>query len=444
MNEPEIAIQAEDLHSTILLPRSPLVPCSSNCKAPSDHTLEKLSTEFFNLNSMLTKQQDSKSEKKDEFESLEIFSQTFILNAQTKSIRSPDQVPSPTLLDSLRRSSTAKARFSFNNDLERKGCKSGTCLTIATLALLGDQASESEEAGKTPFMRLGSNQRGGSHSPKSKEQLRARCQKVLGKELSKDNMESLISCDFSAIEGRPEKIRFSTLLTPFKNLGPDAAHALKFDGEARQELKHNDHYFKSVLEKNKLFSCRLAHVLDQHFQQFLTKFLDVDSIADVDPSFFSTPCVAQSATHLRLSCDSPRSFSGVSSSRHLVPRLWSLAGALLMISNAWNGCCRRVPSQVTLFHLKQRRMPLFSVVLSNSTGGGIRKGAALPRTGTRTVVAPQLRKSSATSGRGRSGRFDSQGNPFMGRPRLHLSLMSHLKLFLKICHALLEVNLFLC
>ena len=106
---------------------------------------------------MLTKQQDYKLEKKGKSEHLESFSQNFILNASKNSISNPAQVPSAAFLKLLRCSSSAKARLSFKNKLEGKGCELDVCLTVMKSVLLGDWANESEEPDKTSFMWLRSN-----------------------------------------------------------------------------------------------------------------------------------------------------------------------------------------------------------------------------------------------------------------------------------------------
>ena len=53
-------------------------------------------------------------------------------------------------------------------------------------------------------MWLGSNQKGVFHDSKNKDQLQTHFQKLFGKELSKDNTESLITCEFSSIEDYPD------------------------------------------------------------------------------------------------------------------------------------------------------------------------------------------------------------------------------------------------
>ena len=142
---------------------------------------------------------------------------------------------------------------------------------MMTFILLGDWVSESEEPDKVSFMWLGRNQRGMSHDSKNNEQLRTHYQQLFGKELSKDNIESLISCNFSAIEGHPELeiqvFNSSRLLQEL--LGPEVVCALKFNGEECQEIKHNKRYFKRKFDKDKLFCCRLMRAPEQHLQRFL-------------------------------------------------------------------------------------------------------------------------------------------------------------------------------
>ena len=70
--------------------------------------------------------------------------------------------------------------------------------------LLGDWVNESEEPDKVSLMRLGSNQTGVNHNTKNKDQLRMHFQQMLGKELSKENIETLITCKFSSIDSYPD------------------------------------------------------------------------------------------------------------------------------------------------------------------------------------------------------------------------------------------------
>ena len=79
-----------------------MVLISSNCSAPSNQTLSKLGAELCKLNSTLTKQSDSKSDKKDKFEFLESFSQTLTLYASDKYISNLNLAPSPTFSEPLK------------------------------------------------------------------------------------------------------------------------------------------------------------------------------------------------------------------------------------------------------------------------------------------------------------------------------------------------------
>ena len=58
-------------------------------------------------------------------------------------------------------------------------------------------------------------------------------EQLFGKQLFKDSAESLISCDFSSIEGHPDlEIQiFNSSHSLQWLLGPDVVHALKLDGE---------------------------------------------------------------------------------------------------------------------------------------------------------------------------------------------------------------------
>ena len=71
---------------------------------------------------------------------------------------------------------------------------------MTTLILLGDWVNKSEEPDKASLMWLGTNQKGFSHDSNNKNQLRIHFQKIFGKELSKETIESLITCKFSSIE----------------------------------------------------------------------------------------------------------------------------------------------------------------------------------------------------------------------------------------------------
>ena len=116
-NDNEVSFWADHLHSSSLMSKLPVVLSTSNCVSPSDHTLSKLGTSLHNLNDALLKAKESSSEKKDKFDSLDTFSQNLILNVSAMPLSAPATSPSPTFLELLNCSSTAKARMSFNNKL---------------------------------------------------------------------------------------------------------------------------------------------------------------------------------------------------------------------------------------------------------------------------------------------------------------------------------------
>ena len=70
--------------------------------------------------------------------------------------------------------------------------------------------------------------------------------------------------------------------------------------------------FKNKFTKDLLFGHRFMCILDQYFQRFLSKYLLVNSIVDVNPSYFDMPYISQSFVHFRFSCDLRSSFSNVS------------------------------------------------------------------------------------------------------------------------------------
>ena len=103
-------------------------------------------------------------------------------------------------------------------------------------------------------------------------------------------------------------------------------------------MKHNKRYLKSKFDNDKLFGYRFMCVLEQYLQRFLVKFLEVDSIEEVDPYFFDVSNISQSTIHLQFYCDFPQSFLV-----WILPlqflNLWtlSLASMFLTNSNSWNG-----------------------------------------------------------------------------------------------------------
>ena len=110
-NDPEIMFWAENLHSTALLPKSTIAPAISTFSSPSNHSLAQFGTSLLNLNDTLLKSTDSKSEKKDEFECLESFSKSFMLNASAKIMHSSAITPSPAFAELINCSSSTRARM---------------------------------------------------------------------------------------------------------------------------------------------------------------------------------------------------------------------------------------------------------------------------------------------------------------------------------------------
>ena len=108
-NEVEVEIQAEDLHLLSLLLRSPASPLGSGAPSPSDFTMNGLGTELHDLNAASRKMNQSKSEKKSKFDSIEELFKTFILNALCKSIHTSASSPSETFLELLNYSSASRA-----------------------------------------------------------------------------------------------------------------------------------------------------------------------------------------------------------------------------------------------------------------------------------------------------------------------------------------------
>ena len=127
----------------------------------------------------------------------------------------------------------------FNNKLERKGCESNAHLAMMALTLLGDQVNKYEDHDKTSLMWIDSNQKGISCISNNKNQLRIHYQQLFGKELSKDSIESIMSCYFQAIEGHldleHQVHNYSVFVCEL--LGYDVFCALKFEGEVHREMK---------------------------------------------------------------------------------------------------------------------------------------------------------------------------------------------------------------
>ena len=134
-----------------------------------------------------------------------------------------------------------------------------------TFVLLRDWMIKSKDPYKVSFMWLRSNHRGMLYDSKNKEQMLMHHQQSLGKESSKDNTESLISCNFYAIEGSPDlEIQVCNYFHFLQEiLVPDVVHALKFDGEVHQETKHNERCFKSKLDKDESLVHRFICALEQ-------------------------------------------------------------------------------------------------------------------------------------------------------------------------------------
>ena len=61
-----------------------------------------------------------------------------MLSTSAKTTHSSATAPSPSFTELLNFSSATRARVSFNEKLERKGCELGANLATTTLVLLGD------------------------------------------------------------------------------------------------------------------------------------------------------------------------------------------------------------------------------------------------------------------------------------------------------------------
>ena len=135
---------------------------------------------------------------------------------------------------------------------------------MITLILLGNWVNKSEEPDKISLMLLGSNQKGVSYDSKTKYQLRIHFRQLFDKELSKDNIESLTTCNFSSIEDYPnlEQQGFGLAHDIMELLGCDHICALKFEGEVHEEMKKKKPAFKNEFAKGLLFGHRFMHALD--------------------------------------------------------------------------------------------------------------------------------------------------------------------------------------
>ena len=136
-SDPKTMLWAGTAHSTVLLPKSPDAPANSECNAPSTHTLAQLRTSLHDLSDALLKSSDSKNDRKGKLECLESLSQRLMLSASAKSARSLVTAPSPSCVELLNYSSATRARVSFSNESEQKGCELGTRLAMIAISLFG-------------------------------------------------------------------------------------------------------------------------------------------------------------------------------------------------------------------------------------------------------------------------------------------------------------------
>ena len=138
----------------------------------------------------------------------------------------------------------------------------------------------------------------------------------MGKDLPKDSIDSLISCNYSKISGHYdlELQVFNSAHVLGMIIGHDSLYALKFMEDAYKFIVKYRRTFKEKFSKDSLFGYKFAHALNQHFQRFLSACLDADSIADIDASFFDLSCIGQSVLHLKFSCELPSLFATSSSS----------------------------------------------------------------------------------------------------------------------------------
>ena len=201
-SDPELELWCEKLHDSNLLPASPSTPSGSSILSPSDVTLSNLASNIHSLTTTIEKHYSNKASKKKKFESLEQFVQDFILIALSRTLDVTATALSDSFAELLDCPSTARAQASLNHKLHQKGCEVNVPLPMVSFLLTGDWiVRHSDNPDKLSFMFLGPNQSGKLYTSKNKDQLRVHFQQLFSKELSKENIEALISCSFLAIEG---------------------------------------------------------------------------------------------------------------------------------------------------------------------------------------------------------------------------------------------------
>ena len=132
----------------------------------------------------------------------------------------------------------------------------------------------------------------------------------MGKELSKENINTLISCNYSKISGyhdlEPQVWISASILGLI--LGFDSLYALKFMEDGYKFMIKHRRAFKEKFARDKLFRYKFIYALNEHFQWFLEAYVNATSIEDVNNLFFDLLHIGQSVIHLKFSCNLPYIF----------------------------------------------------------------------------------------------------------------------------------------